>query len=99
MCVFSFDDGMVAESWYAWLAFRIRVSMSAIGSVIVRGVVPLSPRFLTRWRGPFGDRWCLVGEVMERPGGAGLERPRCRVPPRARERWGSGSFYVTSWTC
>src|SRR5215217_4989000 len=35
MCVFSFEDGMVAESWYAWLAFRSRVSMSAIGSVIV----------------------------------------------------------------
>jgi hypothetical protein len=44
------DDGMVVESWYAWLAFRIRVSMSAIGSVIVMGVVPLSPRFLTRSR-------------------------------------------------
>src|SRR3954465_5959786 len=35
MGVFNFDDGMVAESWYAWLAFRSRVSMSAIGSVIV----------------------------------------------------------------
>src|SRR5215213_7804857 len=35
MCVLSFEDGMVAESWYAWLAFRSRVSMSAIGSVIV----------------------------------------------------------------
>src|SRR3954452_12461415 len=35
MCVFSFDDGMVAESWYAALALRTRVSMSAIGSVIV----------------------------------------------------------------
>src|SRR5215203_5251769 len=35
MCVFSFEDGMTALSWYAWLAFRSRVSMSAIGSVIV----------------------------------------------------------------
>src|SRR3954454_10109943 len=35
MCVLSFEDGMTAESWYAWLAFRRRVSMSAIGSVIV----------------------------------------------------------------
>src|SRR3712207_6662420 len=26
---------MTAASWYAWLAFRSRVSMSAIGSVIV----------------------------------------------------------------
>src|SRR3954463_6317668 len=35
MCVLSFEDGMIAESWYAWLAFRRRVSMSAMGSVIV----------------------------------------------------------------
>src|SRR3954447_6547015 len=49
MCVLSLEDGMAAESWYAWLAFRSRVSMSAIGSVIVMGVVPLSPRFLMRW--------------------------------------------------
>src|SRR3954447_22721773 len=35
MCVLSFEDGMTAESWYAWLALRRRVSMSAIGSVIV----------------------------------------------------------------
>src|SRR3954451_4633400 len=40
--------------------------------------------------GPIGDRWCSVGEV--------LERPRCRVPRRACEAWGAaGSF--TSWTC
>jgi hypothetical protein len=26
---------MIAVSWYAWLAFRIRVNMSAIGSVMV----------------------------------------------------------------
>src|SRR3954452_4901688 len=35
MCVLSFEDGIAAASWYAWLAFRRRVSMSAIGSVIV----------------------------------------------------------------
>src|SRR3712207_4311476 len=35
MCVLSFEDGMTVLSWYAWLAFRRRVSMSAIGSVIV----------------------------------------------------------------
>src|SRR3712207_3585657 len=39
----SLDDCMVVESWYAWLAFRIRVSMSAIGSVIVMsGVASLA---------------------------------------------------------
>src|SRR5919107_5095964 len=35
MCVLSLEDGMTALSWYAWLAFRRRVSMSAMGSVIV----------------------------------------------------------------
>src|SRR4029450_5431905 len=30
--------GMIAVSWYAWLAFRIRVNMSAIGSVMVMSV-------------------------------------------------------------
>ena len=32
--------GIVTESWYAWLALRRRVSMSAIGSVIVMAVWP-----------------------------------------------------------
>jgi hypothetical protein len=27
--------GIVAVSWYAWLAFRTRVNRSAIGSVMV----------------------------------------------------------------
>src|SRR5437763_8910151 len=37
---------MDTRSWYAWLALRRRVSMSAIGSVIVIGVrQPFSPRF------------------------------------------------------
>src|SRR3954470_22310668 len=35
MCVLSFDDGMLAESWYAEFALRIRVRKSAIGSVIL----------------------------------------------------------------
>src|SRR4051812_12470381 len=41
-----FENGMVTLSWYAWLALRRRVSMSAIGSVIVMGVrQPFSPGF------------------------------------------------------
>ena len=31
---------MVTDSWYAEFAFRRRVSMSAIGSVIVIGLLP-----------------------------------------------------------
>src|SRR5688500_20282230 len=72
MCVLSFEDGMTAESWYAWLAFRSRVSMSAMGSVIVMEVVPLSPRFRTfpvgRWSWACRrtvELWCGRGD---RPG-------------------------------
>src|SRR5688572_28665786 len=32
---FSFDDGMLISSWNATLPLRMRVSMSAIGSVII----------------------------------------------------------------
>ena len=34
MCDLIFEYGMPTVSWYAELAFRTRVSMSAIGSVI-----------------------------------------------------------------
>src|ERR1043165_6741419 len=41
-----FEKGMVTLSWYAWLALRRRVSMSAMGSVIVMGIrQPFSPGF------------------------------------------------------
>ncbi|GAA2864983.1 hypothetical protein GCM10010517_24250 [Streptosporangium fragile] len=35
MCALIFEYGMATLSWYAEFAFRRRVSMSAIGSVIV----------------------------------------------------------------
>src|SRR3712207_5088313 len=41
---FSFEDGMRTSSWNATLAFRSRVSMSAIGSVIVMWRPPLPAR-------------------------------------------------------
>src|ERR1700759_3378498 len=44
-----FENGIVTLSWYAWLALRRRVSMSAIGSVIVMGIrQPFSPGFPRR---------------------------------------------------
>ena len=55
--------GMVAVSWYAWLAFRTRVSMSAIGSVMVMGAVLLS-RAVSLVR----DLQRLIGEVTWRVG-------------------------------
>src|SRR3954447_21476646 len=87
MWVFSFDDGMVAESWYAWFAFRRRVSMSAIGSVIVMSggaslaAVPhaLGPRRLGAWASrrsvmPLLDCGSAAGSRSElaRCGGSGV---------------------------
>src|SRR5579875_970417 len=45
MCTLILEYGMPVESWYAEFAFRRRVSMSAIGSVIVMALWPSSPRF------------------------------------------------------
>src|SRR6185312_10128954 len=45
MCDLIFEYGMPTVSWYAELALRRRVSMSAIGSVIDMAVWPSSPRF------------------------------------------------------
>ena len=45
MCTLSFEYGMPVVSWYAEFAFRRRVSMSAIGSVIVMALWPSSPGF------------------------------------------------------
>jgi hypothetical protein len=39
MCDLIFEYGMPTVSWYAELAFRRRVSMSAIGSVIDMAVL------------------------------------------------------------
>ena len=44
MCDLSLLYGMVTLSWYAELAFRRRVSMSAMGSVIVIGLLRPSRR-------------------------------------------------------
>ncbi|GAA1600931.1 hypothetical protein GCM10009828_029120 [Actinoplanes couchii] len=50
-----FEYGMVTLSWYAWLALRRRVSMSAIGSVIVMGIrQPFSPGFPS-WAQAYGE--------------------------------------------
>ncbi|GAA4373989.1 hypothetical protein GCM10023088_29360 [Actinomadura verrucosospora] len=40
MCALIFEYGIATESWYAEFALRRRVSMSAIGSVIVMAYWP-----------------------------------------------------------
>src|ERR1700722_2139052 len=51
MCDLIFEYGMPTVSWYAELAFRRRVSMSAIGSVIPMALWPSPPRFPHRTYG------------------------------------------------
>src|SRR5512133_1451130 len=71
---FSLENGMETASWCAELAFRTRASMSAIGSVIVIGLLrPLSPWFHAdrgwscrrdlrcRWSG--SQQWWYAGRL------------------------------------
>src|SRR5215469_7229031 len=57
------EYGMPTVSWYAEFAFRRRVSMSAIGSVIVMANRPSSPRF------PVGPSVCSF--FLSLPAGLG----------------------------
>src|SRR4029450_13970766 len=65
-----FEKGMVTLSWYAWLALRRRVSMSAIGSVMVMLVVDLSCRGSLR---PAAKQ--NYQEAFDTPGSS----PRCAI--------------------
>src|SRR5208282_6540108 len=61
-----FEYGMPTVSWYAELALRRRVSMSAIGSVIVMANRPSSPWFPAR-----GPAMCSFGSLPAGFGDAG----------------------------
>src|SRR5260370_30000369 len=52
------EYGMRTVSWYAEFAFRRRVSMSAIGSVIVMANWPSSPRFPAGFHPAAGPSVC-----------------------------------------
>src|SRR4051794_19905960 len=66
-----FEKGMVTLSWYAWLALRRRVSMSAIGSVIVMGIrQPFSPGFPGPARA-YGEAVLLFGSAPGPPAAVG----------------------------
>src|SRR6188474_1106386 len=81
MWLLSFENGMETSSLCAELALRTRVNMSAIGSVIVIGLLrPLSPRFppsntrrtcAVDGLGRYGCRGLRRGGYV-RPGWAGL---------------------------
>src|SRR3954447_255314 len=93
MWVFSFDDGMVAESWYAAFAFRNRVSMSAIGSVIVMAsgaslaAVPHAPGLgdLARGLSAIGGAWVSYWNGRRRTGTARLQGPAARGACRGEQ--------------
>src|SRR3954452_6569560 len=93
MWAFSFDDGMVAESWYAAFAFRNRVSMSAIGSVIVMAsgaslaAVPHAPGLGDLARGLSA----IGGAVVRGWDGWGLAGPARLQGPAARGACRGGS--------
>src|SRR5580704_1893201 len=59
---------MPVVSWYAEFAFRRRVSMSAIGSVIVMALWPSSPRFPARPAGRPGPPAWSAGALCARSG-------------------------------
>src|SRR4051794_39348385 len=72
MCVLSFDDGMTAESWYAALALRSRVSMSAIGSVMVmacRASLAVVPHAVCVGLPAIGGAWFEPSVVVRLPAG------------------------------
>ncbi|GAA3814363.1 hypothetical protein GCM10022403_054910 [Streptomyces coacervatus] len=62
MCDLIFDAGIDTESWYAEFAFRRRVSMSAIGSVMVMNWPSASLA---------GVSWCAIPLPDPRRGGCG----------------------------
>ncbi|GAA2450155.1 hypothetical protein GCM10010191_79960 [Actinomadura vinacea] len=82
MCALIFEYGIDTESWYAEFALRRRVSMSAIGSVIVMGFRP-SLATVSSGTSPwtFG---AVVDALLRRPGGY--------------YSLGDGTRAVTSWT-
>src|SRR6478672_7273134 len=56
MWPFNFEKGIATSSWYAELALRMRVSMSAMGSVMDTVVSPFSSRFRSLVRAPGLER-------------------------------------------
>src|ERR1700710_879098 len=93
MWVLIFDDGIVAASWYAEFAFRNRVSMSAIGSVIVMASgasLAAVPRALGL--GDLAQGLSAIGGArwVRCWSGTSLVWPGCRAPRRA-ERVAGGS--------
>src|SRR5262245_48561892 len=81
---FNFDEGITTSSWNAVFALRSRVSMSAIGSVIVT-VTPPSPRRLRH----AGDLPCVRHVAQADPAQAEVAVHGPRAPTAAAARVGA----------
>src|SRR3982751_4651115 len=68
-----FEYGIDTRSWYAWLALRRRVSMSAIGSVMVMCLSAFLAAVPHRLGGPAAKE--DYQEALETPGSS----PRCAI--------------------
>src|SRR4051794_28585342 len=79
---FNLEDGIATSSWNATLAFLIRVSMSAIGSVIVTARRLPSPRALRH----AGDLACVrhLPQADTAQTEVAVDRTRTSAPPAAR---------------
>src|SRR5665647_431108 len=105
MLALSLEYGIVTDSWYAELAFRRRVSMSAIGSVIVMGLLPfldgVSPSGDLRRSGyqlllvtPGSSPRCAISRTQMRQSPnlryTATGRPQRRVAQSRAQRCGGG---------
>src|SRR3954453_13781292 len=77
---FSFEDGILISSWYATLPLRMRVSMSAIGSVIV--IASPSPTGLRHARHLAGVDHLAVADAAESDLAVHGTRPAAPAAPR-----------------
>src|SRR3954469_1068832 len=78
--------GIVAVSWNAWLAFRTRVSMSAIGSVMVMDGASFSCGF--PWRDLRRGVWVRVGRAGRGAStGSGRDYQEDLVMPGSSPLW------------
>src|ERR1035438_5178380 len=92
---FSLDAGTSTFGWRAWIALRTRVSMSAIGSLVIVLLLHFLPASLGHTR-----NLAIEGELAEaEAANSELAQERARpsttpapVPVAGRELWNSGLF-------
>src|SRR6476660_7858114 len=97
--VFSLEAGTSTFGWRAWIALRTRVSMSAIGSLVIVLLLPFLPASLGHTR-----NLAIQGELAEaEAANSELAQKRARpsttpaaVPVASRQLGNSGLFFGLS---